>query len=268
MARVALGWRPVAFAMLRSAARLLDRGGRALHCIGVGLLDPPALRAEAERRWGGFFANELDAGSGLFDWERDFYARVLHPEDRILLVGAGTGRDLIALRELGHHVEGLELSPRATAFARAMLVRRGLAPAIRVGAVEEVDLGGPWDVVIFSWTSYGLIPGTAARVRVLRRTAATLGPDGRIILNVFTRGDAPQSVAWKIVAASAWLFRSGWRPEPGDQVADEPDGVHFEHRFAPSELAAEAAAAGLTVAHQTADGRCAVLVPARDLRER
>src|SRR5206468_721188 len=44
------------------------------------------------------------ATSGLTDWEAAFYPRFLRPEDRVLLVGCGRGRDLLALRERGYRV--------------------------------------------------------------------------------------------------------------------------------------------------------------------
>jgi SAM-dependent methyltransferase len=81
--------------------------------------------------WEDFGQTESHVLSGLMPWEHEFYSRFLKPQDDILIVGCGSGRDLIALRRAGHRVVGLEVAPRAAAVARAMLKKHGLvAPVV------------------------------------------------------------------------------------------------------------------------------------------
>jgi len=56
-------------------------------------------------------------------------------------------------------------------------------------------------------------------------------------------------VAW----LSAVISGSDWRPERGDMILPLDPArplFHYEHPFAPSEIEAEAVAAGLRVAHR------------------
>jgi hypothetical protein len=60
------------------------------------------------------------------------------------------------------------------------------------------------------------------------------------------------------------LSHADWRPEYGDVFIARPDTgcIHFEHRFAPAAIEAEARAAGLVVTlhEQGSDGNVALRV--------
>ncbi len=90
-----------------------------------------------------------------------------------------------------------------------------------------------------------------------------LTPDGRILISYILADPPPRPALWRLAALAARLSRSDWRPEYGDVfVARHEIGrIHFEHRFTPQEIEAEAHAAGLRVAFhaQTSDGRLALV---------
>ncbi|MGE0448388.1 MAG: class I SAM-dependent methyltransferase [Vicinamibacterales bacterium] len=243
--------------LLRHAARSsLDVLGQALkvasacafHAAG-GLRPLGEVRQDIEQHWGAF-AEERDwTGFGLWNWEHLFYSAMLNPKDRVLVVGCGTGRDLIALLEQGYRVEGVELVNACVEQARAALAARNLTATVRVGSIESVELPGAFDVFIFSWFCYSYIPQAASRIRVLRRLKSLLNPGGRILISYVPRTKPASPLPVRVARLAARLGRSGWRPEPGDVIKPSKNGASSfsEHRFSPGEIENEARAAGLVV---------------------
>ncbi len=105
------------------------------------------LRAAIQREWEDAGASQSDnyITSGLMNWERDFYPRFLIPGDRVLVVGCGTGRDLLALLQFGYRAEGLDVGPRCTATARRFLQKGGFNTPVYTGAIETFELPGRFD---------------------------------------------------------------------------------------------------------------------------
>jgi SAM-dependent methyltransferase len=247
-----MGWRKIPFVLLSAAARALDLAGRAVMSFAAGWLRLEDLRAAITKTWNNFGRSETLVLSGLMPWERALYDRFLKPEDRILVVGCGSGRDLIALLKLGYRVEGIDVAPRAIALARQMLERQGLLANLYTGSIESVALAGTFDVLIFSWFCYGYIPQTATRVEVLRKVKAHLKHGGRVVICYNPAERPPRALPIGLARFAAGLTRSDWRPEPGDvvgAVAGDRQAVHYEHQFWEGELEKEARAAGLAVVH-------------------
>ena len=257
--------RRVGYVALQAVGRVLDLGARATIYLAAGTLDRDELRAAVAARWDGYAPTEELVLSGLWDWERAWYPRHLRLDGRALLVGCGTGRDLIALIRLGYQVDGLELVAASATRARAILTKLGLPGDVMIGAVEDAPLVGPYDAVIFSWYAYSYIPVAARRIATLRRVAAALRPGGQILLSYVIDNRPPRTVPAVLTRVVATLARTDWRPEPGDRIwaGDRPRSLHFEHQFQAGELEREAAAAGLRVvsSERDDDGR-AVLAQA------
>jgi SAM-dependent methyltransferase len=169
----------------------------------------------------------------------------------VLLVGCGTGRDLVPLLEAGYAVDGLDLSPASIEICHRNLAQRGLAASLYVGSVEDVSLSGPYDTVLFSWYAYGYLVGRPARVNALRHLAAHLSPRGRILFSYVLHEPKTSRLPTALARAIGTITGSDWRAEHGDTLtiggaAGRPV-IHFERRFEPHEVAAEAAEAGLRV---------------------
>src|SRR5688572_24440430 len=130
------GWRRGLCALLWSTGWTFELAGRGLAHFAAGTLSLAALRTTIADGWDHFGRREDDILAGLMPWEEECYARFLRPEDRILLVGCGTGRDLIALLRQGRRVEGLDPAPGAIAVAREMLDRLGLTTELYTGSIE------------------------------------------------------------------------------------------------------------------------------------
>lgn len=252
-------------APLSGLALLLARASTVATYAAAGTLTLEALRRDAQRDWRDFGVgqSDLDIASGLFAWEKEFCLPFLKPADRVLVIGCGSGRDLLALLDLGYHAAGLEPVPRCLALTERRLAERGLRAELIAGSIETAPLDPRYDVFLFSWFCYSYIPLRARRVRALEKLRALLPPDGRVLISYIRAQPAPRRSLWRLARAAAWATRSDWRPEYGDVFAARHDNrcIHYEHRFTPAEIEAEAVAAGLTVAfHDDAGDGNLVLV--------
>ncbi len=250
---------------LTALARTLERGATVAAYVAGGALrfDDLQRHMDADWRHFGVQQSEQDVGAGLFQWEKDFYLPHLRAGDRLLVVGCGSGRDLLALRELGWEADGLEPVAACALLAQERLRKRGLSAEVLVGAVETVALPRRYDVFVFSWFCYSYLPLRARRVAALRRVAERLAPGGRILVSYLGAATPPRRLTWRLARLAARLTGAGWRPEYGDVFAARHDSraIHYEHRFLPGEIEAEAAAAGLAVAahDEGGDGNIALV---------
>ena len=217
--------------------------------LGAGLLSLRQLRDASIIRWEAYGTAESNVADGLEDWEAKVYREVLRPSDRVLLVGCGTGRDLIELAKLGCAVVGLEQSPMLADEARAHLRTLGLEGVVVATPVESYVTDSTSDAVVFSLYMYSYIIGAASRIAVLTRVRDHLSRGGRIILSYATL--QPQSHVWiSLARISSVCSGSDWWPHRGDRLhgpSSQPELLNLEHQFSPDEIADECRAAGLRV---------------------
>jgi len=239
---------------LVAVGRLLSRGARIFNYLAAGTQRLSDLRAGVERSWEAFNARDVDVGSGLLPWESRIVDRVVKPGDRLLIVGSGTGRDLVALAERGYTVTGVEPSSHARAIAEHSLERRHLAATIVGGFFEDAAMTERFDVIMFSYYCYCYIPMAARRIDILHKAGAALEPGGRVIVSYFAR-DRGRVMLARVARWMAAVSGSDWRPEDGDglyplESRRGPLRFHYEHTFVPGEIDREATAAGLRVVHR------------------
>lgn len=216
--------------------------------LSAGLLTLRQLRAASIVRWETYAAADSD-GAGFQDWEARLFGEVLQPGERVLLIGCGTGRDLVELAKLGCDVTGVEQSQALAGEARARLRSLGLAGVVEAGAVESYATERTYDAVIVSLYTYSYIIGSRSRIAVLSRAREHLSPRGRIILSYAAL--QRQSPLWIFLAWMSSFYSAGdWRPQAGDRLycaQSHPDVLHLEHQFTPEEIARECHAAGLRI---------------------
>lgn len=256
-------WRTPAFRVLRHTARAFELVSRGLVHVAAGVLRPEQLREVMMERWQRFGTTDDFVDSGLLPWEATLYPRFLRRDDDVLLIGCGTGRDLVALLRAGYRVEGLEPAAAAAAMARTALLERGLDAPVAIGRIETAPLTKSWDAVIFSWYAYTYVIGRAARVAALSRVGRHLRPGGRILVSYLPADGRPRRLPRAITASVARVARSGWSPEATDVIENE-GGLRYEHQFQPGEFEDEVRAAGLAVLfHEVdVDGRAVLGGPA------
>jgi SAM-dependent methyltransferase len=182
----------------------------------------------------------------------------------VLVVGCGSGRDLLPLLEQGYRAEGLEPVAVCADLARARVAGRGLAAPVHTADIATAALLGRFDVVIFSWLCYSYIPTRGRRVATLARVREHLAPEGRVLISYVRAQPPPRRLPWRLARLASYLSRADWRPEYGDVFIARPDTrcIHYEHQFGRAEIEAEGRAAGFAVAfhEQSSDGNLALRV--------
>jgi SAM-dependent methyltransferase len=230
--------------------RLFARATRVFNHLAAGTLRIRELRVGIEHTWEQFSARDADIAAGLMCWEEELVARFVDPDDDVLLVGSGPGRDLVALAGQGYRVTGVEPARRAIATARHHLEKRGLTADIIEGFFEDVALPHRFDVIIFSYCCYSFIPGSGRRIAALRKADAHLTDGGRILISYLSE-ESGHPLLIQCARLAAAVSGSDWLPERGDivhPVHTTQPLFHYEHPFRPGEIDSEASAAGLRVA--------------------
>jgi SAM-dependent methyltransferase len=260
-------WRAALVRLLCGAARPLQAAATALSYLAAGTLTRRDLDQAIARLWDDLGQDASGDAAGLLAWESAFYLPNLKAGDRVLLVGCGTGRDLIPLLERGHPAEGLDLAPRAIEACRSRLLRLRLSAPLHVGSIETATLESRFDVVIFSWLCYGYIPEARARIHALRNAGRHLVGGGRALISYVLREPPPARLPARLALLTTRLLGSGWRPQYGDLllVSRRRGGlaVHHEHHFAPDEIEHEAREAGFSIAEHVVAGHGKLVLSGR-----
>ena len=238
--------------MVRAYARASDRRRQALNVVNacfdglwLGLLDRDALdrldehfySAGRDEMDGRMFSYREQAHnrSGLHDWERVAIERHFPASGRVIVTGAGGGREVLALLERGYDAVGFE--PNRTLVAAGAELLRGLGHQDRLRCCERdaFPVGGPADAVVVGWGSYMLIPGRERRLAFLRAARSALPAGAPLLCSFFTR--PPDARYFAILAGTANAVRRLRRRESaevGDTIAE-----NFVHRFTRAEIERE-----------------------------
>jgi SAM-dependent methyltransferase len=211
--------------------------------VWLGVLGRESLYRIDERFYDRHASYNGDAHNlrGLFGWEEAALDDAFGGCRRLLVLGAGGGREVLALARRGCEADGYECNRALVDYAAEFLPRHGCAATVRYLARDEVPAAdAPYDGVIIGWSAYMLIPGRDRRISLLRRLLPLVRPGGPILLSFWTRrGDG---VRFRVSAAVANLLRVPFRRErveTGDAL--QPNYVHY---FTAPELAAELREAG------------------------
>jgi hypothetical protein len=187
------------------------------------------------------YADERWNTSGLSAWERAAVEAHFPPGGRVAVTGAGGGREVLALLELGYDATGFEPHGGLAEAGRALLERRGHPDRLHVAERDRFPPGaGPYDAVLVGWGSYTLIPGRARRIAFLRQVRAALPDDAPVLLSFFTRAEAGRAVDVIFpVARVVRRLRRAEPPERGDLLTP-----NFGHAFERAEIESELRASG------------------------
>jgi SAM-dependent methyltransferase len=241
--------RAAVYRSLWVAADVLQKAANGCLWIAAGLLQRADLQAASEARWRQFGKSIDEIDSGLDAFEQGLYSQLLGTSDRVLVIGAGTGREVLALRRLGYDVTGLEQVPQLVEIARQHMAQRLVDAPFEVGTIESTRLTGPFDAVIFSRGVYSFLRGSRARIAALCRIGTMLSSRGRILISYYENA---RGSSWgpRLARLGARLGRSDWRAERGDVFSRDHHAAHvlrYEHLFQAHDVAGECGAAGFVV---------------------
>jgi hypothetical protein len=181
---------------------------------------------------------------GLWEWEREALDRHFR-KGRVAVLGAGGGREVLALKRLGFESDGWECQPDLVRTGNRILIEEGFEPTIAVVPRDTVPPSGPtYSGIIIGWAVYTYVPGSQKRIALLRSICGRLSPGSPILLSFFSRD--PAGLRFYVAARVAnALRRIAGREgvEVGDFLAP-----HYVHYFTESEIRHELEAAGFTLA--------------------
>ena len=254
---------PRAGAALIHATAVVDRAYRAFggvrSALVASLASASVLEAYNERAYGRagvYRPGAPNFRAQLFQWEQAAIARHFPPAPaRVLIGGAGGGREPLALAARGYEVvafdpaagliDSLVARSAAISSVTALAGRYEDLPWLRApenGARVNLQDVRPFDAAILGWASYSHLRTTESRRTALERMAAvTSGP---ILLSFYLCAPPPAPTGMR-----AWLARAHlWSPTDRFTPA-----VGFYHLSTRDELLGEVAAAGLEPIEFSAD---------------
>jgi len=199
--------------------------------------------------------------SGLFSWEEKVLSGPLFPRaGRVLLGGAGAGRELVALVARGYHVVAFDPCLRFADAARGTVTTdkaevfhasyEDLVVAMegRGGRLAPVAGGPRFDAAIVGWGSFSHILPSSKRAEVLRAIRLVC-PGGPVLLSFGYIGGVPEVVGKGRVRN---VFRSAFAKLGAPVLSEDRDhfvrGIGFFSYLGRDEIEKVAADAGYAIA--------------------
>jgi hypothetical protein len=237
---------------------LQTRVGAAAMGLALGVLSPAQIRARTARYYeGGQRGGHIDYAthrynrSGLERWEQDAVAGWFPPPPaRVLVYGAGGGREVLALAGLGYDSDAFECHPRLVAAGNRLLAAECVPARITPLPEDQPPPVGlsPCDAAIIGWSTYSHVQGRHARVALLRGLHDACSPHAPLLLSFFdrTRENFHFDIAATVGTAARRL--RGLEPvEEGDVL-----GHTWIHMFSQNSLRDELAGGGWELYHYAA----------------
>ena len=195
-----------------------------------------------------FFSEEYNR-SGLFSWESRVQSSYFEGRRRLLLYGAGGGRDTLALKRLGHHVDAFDPNPDLVTAANQLLRQEEYDAAVRLAPRDETpSTGATYDGVIVSYGTYGYIQGRKHRIRLLRQLRTQTQAQCPIFISF---NHQPRTVSFETSLHIATLISNVIRRAFGREQAEVGDWLrpYYCHYLTEEEAAFELSEGGFRMVY-------------------
>lgn len=214
---------------------------RAAHqALWLGLLETEALNEVTRSLYSsssGFDSEEHNFG-GLSPWEREVVRKHFTGCQRILVAGAGGGREALALATLGFTVTAFDFCDTLTAACRKHVHKAGFSVEVLDAAPDALPEGlDLYDGIFAGRGFYHHIPNRRRRMEFLKCCRAHVAPEGPLFLSDFFSRPSVSMGHRKIQFIAntiRWLRRSHEAVELGDWLSD-----CMQHAFLQSEIESE-----------------------------
>ncbi len=145
--------------------------------------------------------------SGLYGWETEAIDRYFKECRRLVLLGAGAGREVGPLLGRGFEVDAFECHEGLRETGNALLAEHD--PRCSIQSMERdlcPNLEGNYDGVIVGWGMYSLIQGRGQRIQLLRELRASVEGGTPMLLSFYVLG-GPQR-RYRIAARLGNIIRT------------------------------------------------------------
>jgi SAM-dependent methyltransferase len=139
-----------------------------------------------------------------------------------LELGCGTGDPLLALRERGLDVDGVDSSPDMLARCRSRAAERGLDVDLYEQTMEQLDLPRRYRAIYLAGPTFNLLTDDDAALAALKRIRRHLVPDGAALVPLFIPPPTPEeqfAVAREHMTDDGCIQRVSPRSETRDEEA-------------------------------------------------
>lgn len=181
---------------------------------------------------------------GLWEWEENAMNTYFAGCERVLVLAAGGGREVLALQRLGYDVDGFESHPALVSVANELLQAEGYEQKVKwLPRDKSPSTATTYDGIVIGWGAYMAIQGRKNRIALLQQLRFQTQTNCPILLSFFYRTSTPHSVV--IGAFVANIIRRVLHREPveeGDWLA--PEYVHY---FTKDEITFEVSQAGFKI---------------------
>jgi ubiquinone/menaquinone biosynthesis C-methylase UbiE len=167
------------------------------------------------------------SGSSLFTLDTPFVERHCPVNGRLIDLGCGTGRLLVALAKRGTWVLGVDLSANMLAVARERAASERVDVQFLQGNITRLDTlaDRSFDAAGCLFSTLGMVRGEAERRSVVATAYRLLKPGGRFVLHVHNRWFN----LWNR-EGRRWLLRNTvgamlGRATPGDRLMPVHQGI-------------------------------------------
>ena len=231
----------------RWQSRILTQVHAAANGFWLGLMDRESLDLLDELYYEGrteYSADDYNL-AGLRPWE-DAAVREHFPDGgRVVVTGAGGGREVLWLLERGFDAVGYEPNRRLVEAGLPLFEGRGHHGRLHVVDRDVFPAQAEHcTAVLVGWSSYMLIPGRERRVAFLRGARARLAEGAPILLSFYGRLASDRS--YRTIARVASVVRCVRRLPPvefGDALSP-----NYTHHFTRDEIGSELEAGGFRLA--------------------
>ena len=179
--------------------------------------------------------------AGLWKWEKKLINEYFEKCKSLLVLGAGGGREVLALSKLGYEVDGCECNPQLVKFANELMEKEELTSRVKlVERDASLDNGKLYDGIIIGWGAYMLIQGRERRIALLKNLRNQMNENSPMLLSFFSQSGNSLyfKVVHKISNTMRWITGKN-RLEFGDDLV--PNFVHY---FTREQIANELKEAG------------------------
>lgn len=173
---------------------------------------------------------------------------------RILVAGAGGGREVLALRKAGFDAEGFECSVPLVRASEQIFEGLGESKYVTLCEPDRVPEGPRiYDGLVVGWTVYTHVPTKARRVAFLRALNERSLPGSPLLISYFARQGSARDDVLVYRAARFWRFLLRGRKE-ALELGDRISYARFVRTFTRGEVEGELRAAGSKSAHHGSEG--------------